>query len=180
MFSKGNYIHFILIYLKREHIYLNKRQHVDTDQVLKNHLLCWHTHRINNSALGRVVILWVLKEPGGCDCRDTAFQMCKVAHVHAQNGPTHPKSLSILLSTTRVTVHRSTGLEDRSDKHVFIHFIKRLHYINAGTATLWQQVKPSQMPEHKKSSLGQCGVRGTGLWVKNQSYHSYSINLKNW
>lgn len=52
---------------------MSKRQHVDTDRVLKNHLLCWHTHRINNSALGRVVILWVLKEPGGCDCRDTAF-----------------------------------------------------------------------------------------------------------
>lgn len=33
-----------------------------TDWVLKNHLLCWHRHRINNSALGRVVILWVLKE----------------------------------------------------------------------------------------------------------------------
>lgn len=29
MFFEGNYIHFILIYLKREHIYLSKRQHVD-------------------------------------------------------------------------------------------------------------------------------------------------------
>lgn len=29
MFSKSNYIHFILIYLKREHIYMSKRQHVD-------------------------------------------------------------------------------------------------------------------------------------------------------